>query len=843
MLTLKIHAATLIVFLTVSAGFVKTKAADCNRNGIEDVDEIRDRLVEDCNANGVPDGCDVSGAQIGLNAVLKYRIQDFGGAFVGGTCDLDGDGDDDLVLAEPETLALLRNHGDGQLSIIGRVPIGAGAEIDVMRLADMDGDADLDIVASKYSDERGAMLTIIENLGAAVFEVRYEYDDLASFGAIEITDVDLDGDTDVLAIGFFDSDLYVYLNRGNGELEAPRKYPIDRDAVDFTVGDFDGDGDADAVEMMYEKAGVAIYENTGGAFSFVRYLGDLPVWNAAASDTDGDGRTDLIVAEIESDGIWWVTHYRGRRVFEFDEPMRYPVDSFPLHIRPDDLNLDDDIDLAVLGSYDQITIFDNRGNGTFDVGPAMVVSQHPAEVWPVDLNSDGQKDLIALTGASHDIGIAFSDGLGGYAAAETVTALTKNDPWLAFDVESDRDLDMAVISHEGAVGVMLNDGGGVFDKLIWVPQVNLASDVAAGDLDGDGDIDLAGVGRQSDGFFTVARNRGDLKFTRVAPVIKLSNSAGAYQIEFADLDADGDLDAVAVKDGKESLYVLVNDGDAHFKLVHTYELDSGMTMLRVGDLNADGAAEAIFHVTDRANFEVLWNRGDASFPDPVEITLAAPPIDLLVRDLNADGRPDVAVSYDRPEGGGELLLNNGEGRFESASMLDLGQSATDIAAADLDRDGDFDLIASNASESQLVVLRQDEGLSFARTESVQAGREPARLVCGDFDGDADDDLFVEDSRSHALLLVRSTPGTSGSPDDNETGIPDECERRSGDLNCDGDVSFDDIDPFALAVSDPDGYHTKFPACLLINGDFDGNGGVDFSDIDPFVTCLVGGECR
>jgi hypothetical protein len=61
----------------------------------------------------------------------------------------------------------------------------------------------------------------------------------------------------------------------------------------------------------------------------------------------------------------------------------------------------------------------------------------------------------------------------------------------------------------------------------------------------------------------------------------------------------------------------------------------------------------------------------------------------------------------------------------------------------------------------------------------------------------------------------------------------------GDLNCDGRIDGLDIDPFTLAVIDPDGYDTQYPGCSLTTGDLNGDGAVDSFDIDEFVALLVG----
>jgi hypothetical protein len=67
-----------------------------------------------------------------------------------------------------------------------------------------------------------------------------------------------------------------------------------------------------------------------------------------------------------------------------------------------------------------------------------------------------------------------------------------------------------------------------------------------------------------------------------------------------------------------------------------------------------------------------------------------------------------------------------------------------------------------------------------------------------------------------------------------------CIGLRGDLNCDGVVNFDDINPFVLALSDPAGYQAAFPNCHILNGDCNGDGYVDCDDINPFVAILSGG---
>ncbi len=92
------------------------------------------------------------------------------------------------------------------------------------------------------------------------------------------------------------------------------------------------------------------------------------------------------------------------------------------------------------------------------------------------------------------------------------------------------------------------------------------------------------------------------------------------------------------------------------------------------------------------------------------------------------------------------------------------------------------------------------------------------------------------NQNDALDLCDVTDG--GSFDRNTNGIPDECE--TGDTNCDGVVSFDDIDAFVLALSGVTAYTVQHPDCNWLNADCNRDGRVDFSDIDAFVGLIGSG---
>ncbi|MBL8879869.1 MAG: right-handed parallel beta-helix repeat-containing protein [Phycisphaerales bacterium] len=75
-----------------------------------------------------------------------------------------------------------------------------------------------------------------------------------------------------------------------------------------------------------------------------------------------------------------------------------------------------------------------------------------------------------------------------------------------------------------------------------------------------------------------------------------------------------------------------------------------------------------------------------------------------------------------------------------------------------------------------------------------------------------------------------------------TGLGEFVAAARGDLNCDGAVNNFDINPFVLALTDPDEYAAAFPDCDINNADINADGLVNNFDINPFVECLVNSGC-
>jgi len=104
-------------------------------------------------------------------------------------------------------------------------------------------------------------------------------------------------------------------------------------------------------------------------------------------------------------------------------------------------------------------------------------------------------------------------------------------------------------------------------------------------------------------------------------------------------------------------------------------------------------------------------------------------------------------------------------------------------------------------------------------QQYDAGDIPWCVAVGDLNGDEWLDLAAANwSSDNVSVLLNQRP-------------------MLGDLNCDGNVDFDDIDLFVLALTSPAAYYGKYPTCNWFNADCNCDGKVNFDDIDPFVAFL------
>ncbi|MCY2990635.1 MAG: FG-GAP-like repeat-containing protein, partial [Planctomycetota bacterium] len=180
----------------------------------------------------------------------------------------------------------------------------------------------------------------------------------------------------------------------------------------------------------------------------------------------------------------------------------------------------------------------------------------------------------------------------------------------------------------------------------------------------------------------------------------------------------------------------------------------------IADFNSDGAKDLATAVYDRNSVALLLNDGRGAFPQtPIEIPLAPagrPPaeprgfgaIALLAADFNRSGQPDLAVVNNTSSNVTILLDFNGTS-FASEVYVPVGVLPNAISAGDLDGDGDLDLVVTNEFNNSVSILRNDgQGRFTADAAAPAVGNHPFGVATGDFNHDGRLDLAVADYGTH-----------------------------------------------------------------------------------------------
>jgi hypothetical protein len=288
--------------------------------------------------------------------------------------------------------------------------------------------------------------------------------------------------------------------------------------------------------------------------------------------------------------------------------------------------------------------------------------------------------------------------------------------------------------------------------------------VRAGDLDGDGDVDLV-VGNEQASAVAVFRNDGAGGFQRLAEFATGEYPTGGA---IADLDDDGVPDVVTADYHGDSVSVLRGAGGGALAASVSYPtIDGGETSnLAVGDLDGDDILDVIASNPQRAAASVYLGRGDGTLAAAPSIVFApvgmAEPYSVAIGDFDRDGRNDAAFADDTTS---RVLvrLGNGDGTFRDGAAVSIGGTRSFIVLArDLDRDGVLDLVVANRNSDNVSVMRGrgDGGFFPAIVTSTGAGTGPYSLAIADFDLDGIPDVATANyASSTASVLIGRGDGS------------------------------------------------------------------------------------
>ncbi len=631
--------------------------------------------------------------------------------------DLDGDGDADLLMGPragtPTRVMLVRNDPPGPSQVVLPALVST-VTCQGQVLGDVDGDGDLDLVLALGAGQGLPALVLLRNDGAMQFSFQGSAMPFGlPFGLWpSLVDVDGDGDLDLLA-STAAAGMVLLHNQGGVFVDARASLPAFRIGHRFLcIGDFDGDGFPDAAASWWNGDLDLLWGSGGGSFTFQpAVLAAIGARSLQSIDFDGDGDLDLIA---EHAGGVDLLRNGGGRTFVRELVIEEPVAA----VEAADVDGDGMVDLlfaTVAASRITRCRFGgavNPEDAAFALGLKVPLGAHRRQV-PLagDIDGNGRTDLLLPSTAGLIVEHALGDGRyrTTVSPVPVATSLPFEQPLLG-DLDGDGALDL-VLSSSAFVRTYHNDGAGGFSAGLDLASASSGFDATRlVDVDGDGDLDI--VRAANAGVILLRNVQGIFQ----APLVLATSSLPPACLEAIDLDGDGDVDlvtAIPLPAPQTGHLVLANDGAGNFAPMAGAAVDLGTNAMsvRAADLDGDGDPDLF---AAGSTLRLLIHQGGGRFLDRSATALPAITTafssNIVLGDLDGDGDVDLFATL-RPGGPAQIVLaNDGQGRFLNVSASRLPLNAVPLStqwvvtAADVDDDGDLDLLVGQGPAAVEQVL-------------------------------------------------------------------------------------------------------------------------------------------
>jgi hypothetical protein len=309
------------------------------------------------------------------------------------------------------------------------------------------------------------------------------------------------------------------------------------------------------------------------------------------------------------------------------------------------------------------------------------------------------------------------------------------------------------------VSVLLNNGDGTFQPAVNYPMGGYISSVAVGDFNNDGKLDLAVVDLYGD-VIDILLGKGDGTFP--GPPLVACADCFAFSATAAEMNGDGQLDLI-VSGGtiqNEVFRILLGNGDGTFNEYQTLGVSFyNPGDAKVDDFNHDGVLDVAVDLS-ASDFSdgylgVFLGIADGTFGKLSVFGHVEYLVGFAIGDVNGDGNDDI-VFPDRHSRGGKIFLGAGDGTFPTHLAYETGQSEGGFAVlADFDGDGILDIAATGFYGVSILTGVGDGTFKIAGRRFI--GNGPVVMVAADLDGDHAPDIAVTTYRRDGVTVLLNQP--------------------------------------------------------------------------------------